>query len=64
MSRLCQATFEIVGYNVDMSEEDKKYLQSARKMRPSLEVFQNMVSILTKMQKRTDQLLNISSVKT
>lgn len=47
-----------------MSEEDKKYLRWTKKMRPSLEVFEKMVQILTEMQEKTDQLLNIFLTKT
>jgi len=41
-----------------MSEEDRKYLNSVKKMRPSSEVFGRMVQILTGAQKKTDQLLD------
>ena len=43
-----------------MSEEDRKYLRSVKKMRPSFEVFEKMVQILTSMQSKTDQLLQNS----
>ncbi len=41
-----------------MNDEDRKYLQSVRKMRPSLEIFSGMVRILENTHKHTDQLLN------
>ncbi len=62
MSRFRQAILETLEYNTDMSEEDRKYLRSAIKMRPSLEIFQKMVYILRKTREKTDQLLNISLV--
>lgn len=40
-----------------MGEEDRRYLRSVRKMRPSLEVFEKMVEILRDVQEKTDQLL-------
>lgn len=43
-----------------MSDEDKKYLKSIKKVRPSLEVFEKMVEILKETQKKTDQLLKAS----
>lgn len=47
-----------------MSEEDRKYLISVKKMRPSLEIFKKMVEILANVQEKTDQLLKTSlSVK-
>lgn len=45
-----------------MSEEDRKYLRSVKKMMPSFEVFEKMVQILTNVQKQTDQLLHNSSL--
>lgn len=44
-----------------MNEEDKKYLRSAEKMRPSFEVFERMVQILTSTQEKTNQLLTIAN---
>lgn len=43
-----------------MSEEDRKYLRSVGKMRPSLEVFKKMVQILANVQEKTNQLLKTS----
>lgn len=43
-----------------MNEEDRKYLRSAKKMRPSLEVFKKMVEILKNVQEQTNQLLKTS----
>ena len=43
-----------------MNEEDRKYLRSVKKMRPSFEVFEKMVEILTALQAKTDQLLQKS----
>ncbi|MBI2613272.1 MAG: hypothetical protein HYW62_00650 [Candidatus Levybacteria bacterium] len=43
-----------------MSEEDRKYLRSTAKMRPSFEIFEKMVEILTQVQTKTDQLLQNS----
>lgn len=43
-----------------MSEEDRKYLRSVKKMRPSLEVFKKMVEILNNIQDQTNQLLKTS----
>lgn len=43
-----------------MNEEDKKYLRSVKKIRPSLEVFEKMVQILANIQSKTDQLLQNS----
>jgi hypothetical protein len=45
-----------------MNNEDKKYLKSAEKMRPSLEVFNRMVQILTQTQEKANQLLNIANI--
>lgn len=47
-----------------MSDEDRKFLRSAKKMMPNLEVFEKLVRILTNVQEKTDQLLKTSlSVK-
>jgi len=43
-----------------MSEEDRKYLRSVKKLRPSFEIFEKMVQILTALQAKTDQLLQNS----
>ena len=43
-----------------MSEEDRKYLRSVKKLRPSFEVFEKMVQILKNVQEQTDQLLKNS----
>jgi len=43
-----------------MSEEDRRYLRSVKKLRPSFEVFEKMVQILTSLQAKTDQLLQNS----
>jgi len=40
-----------------MNEEDRKYLRSVKKLRPSLEVFKRMVQILKGVQQKTDQML-------
>lgn len=41
-----------------MNADDKKYLKSVEKARPSSEVFSGMVRILKDMHKKTDELLN------
>lgn len=43
-----------------MSEEDRKYLRSTKKMTPSLEIFKKMVEILKNVQEQTDQMLKTS----
>lgn len=43
-----------------MNGEDKKYLRSVKKIRPSFEIFERMVQILTQVQAKTDQLLQNS----
>ena len=43
-----------------MSDEDRKFLRSTKKMTPSLEVFKSMVEILKNVQEKTDQLLQNS----
>lgn len=45
---------------INMNDEDRKYLKSVEKKRPSLEVFKRMVSILAQTQGKTDQLLTIA----
>lgn len=50
-----------------MNDEDRKYLRFLEKKRPSLEVFERMVQILTNTQRETEQLyitLNTSLLKT
>jgi len=42
---------------ISMNDEDRKYLISVEKMRPSFEVFERMVQILTSEQEETDRLL-------
>lgn len=39
-----------------MNDDDRKYLKSVTKSNPSFDVFRRMVSILTIVQKKTDQL--------
>lgn len=41
-----------------MNDEDRKYLRSAEKARPSLEVFQGMVQILSNTHERIDRLMD------
>lgn len=43
-----------------MSDEDKKYLRSVNIRRPSFEVFEKMVQILSKVQEKTNHLLKNS----
>ena len=43
-----------------MSDEDRKFLRSTKKMTPSFEVFKKMVAILTNIQEQTNQLLKTS----
>jgi len=43
-----------------MSEEDREYLRSVKKMMPSFEVFEKMVEILKSVQEQTNQLLKTS----
>jgi hypothetical protein len=58
MSELRQALLKNVEYNaLNMNDEDRKYLRTLDRMRPSLEVFSRMVKILENEQKQTDQLL-------
>lgn len=40
-----------------MSDEDRRYLRFLNRRRPGLEVFVQMVEMLTNTQKRTDQIL-------
>lgn len=46
-----------------MNEEDRRYLKSIRKVRLNLEVFENMVKILKKVQEKTDRLLSDSLLR-
>lgn len=43
-----------------MSEEERKFLKSTKRMTPSFEVFKKMVAILANIQEKTDQLLKTS----
>lgn len=43
-----------------MSEEDRKYLRLVKKLSPSIDIFRQLVRILTKVQDETDQLLKTS----
>lgn len=43
-----------------MTNEDRKYLRSVKKLKPSIDVFGRLVQILTKVQNETDQLLKSS----
>ena len=61
MSESRQATLIIIQIKwFHMSDEDRKYLRSIKKMRPSLEVFKKMVEILKNVQEQTNQLLQNS----
>jgi hypothetical protein len=42
-----------------MNNEDKKYLKTAEKTRPSLEVFSGMVQILKNEQEKVNKLLDL-----
>lgn len=41
-----------------MNDEDKRYLRSARKIRPGFEVFNRMVQILSSVEKKTELLVD------
>lgn len=44
-----------------MNDEDRQYLESTEKMRPSFGIFERMVQILTNTQEEINQLLNIAN---
>jgi hypothetical protein len=43
-----------------MNDEDRKYLRATEKMRPGLEIFNEMVKILINEQKEVTQLLTLA----
>lgn len=61
MSQLRQAIPINIDYNKhNMNDEDRNYLKSVENTRPSFDVFNNMVDILTDTQKETDELQNVA----